>query len=119
MSLPIPHPGRINVLHRRLGGNMGPGVACANGVDVVQRVTIAGSPGGSVRFKATAAGSLKFEFQSSDGVDTYGTGNPVAVPVVANTETKLDFTARGEAYAIITFTPSANGTFTFVDLCAL
>lgn len=101
------------------------GVAVTNGNAVSALVRCAGASRGRVRFKSTGAGSLKLEFvrpggSQRSGVTVYGAGNPDAVAVTGGTETLLTTDAiAGEAMALITFTPSANGTVTFCDWMAL
>lgn len=100
------------------------GATCANGVALSALVKCAGASRGRVRFKASAAGSLKLEFvrppANNFAVDVYAAGNPAAVAIVANTENLLSTPdIYGEASCLITFTPTGAGTVTFVDWMAL
>ncbi|WP_291165338.1 hypothetical protein [Gemmatimonas sp. UBA7669] len=99
------------------------GASCTNGVPLSALVVCAGASRGRVRFKSTAAGTLKLEFVrplNSPSVVPYGAGNPTPVAVTANVETLLTTPdIAGEASALITFTPSGAGTVNFVDWMAL
>lgn len=96
------------------------GATCANGVELLARFPIAGASAARVRFKATAAGSLRFYFVRPDGTTKYTAGNPTVVAVTADAETFIDTNAiYGEAWAYASFLPSGAGTVTFVDVMVL
>jgi len=116
---PTPTASRINLEHIRLQGNLKPTTAILNGVAVSQLIPIAGCPAGRVYWKSSCAGSLKLELMDPTGTTAYASSLIGPTAILAGTENHVDFNPRGEAYLLITFTPSADGTITFCDACGL
>jgi hypothetical protein len=103
----------------RLRGVFAPGAAVISATPITQFRPCAGVSKGRLRFKATAAGTLKVEYAAPDGVTVYTLPAAVTAAVIANTEVLLDWVLQGEAYYLLTFTPSANGNVTYCDECGL
>ena len=114
----------------------------ANATAVSEAILVANVRFLTVRFLATAAGSLTFAFarplatgpnlflpsgasgQTSGELNpaaltTYATLAPSAVAVTANTEAVLQVTTNGEWYGVLTYTPSGAGAMTWCDVSAL
>lgn len=123
------HPSFRARAHRRIGNakagdTLYAGAALANGVPAAAVVQLAGTARFRIRIAATAAGTLSLAFvrpdetDHFDDTDVYTTGNPPNVAVVANTEAKMDVAEHyGEAFAVVTFTPAADGAVDYVDIC--
>jgi len=118
------HPSSGARRHRRVGGALAPAAAFLNTVAISALLALAGSARLRIRIKtATNGGELKLEFvrpgSAGDFVeaDLYTANNPAPVAVVAGTETMLEVADHfGEAMALLTFTPTGNGTITYCDI---
>lgn len=119
------HP-RRDQMHQVVGGALAPGAAYTNGSAVRAIVQLAGAARFRVRFKGSGAGSLALAFLRPGATltnpataETYNTA-PSPVAVTANTEAVLEVAEHfGEHGAVLTFTPSADGTVTWCDIARL
>ena len=131
--LPLPNSYTLPV-HRALGGALGVGATLVNATAAGEIVCIAYARYLTVRFKATAAGSLQLDY-----IRPYATepildspamplasyqkytvpASPGAVAVSANTEAVLQATTNGEFFCLLTYTPSAGGAMTYCDVSAI
>lgn len=94
--------------HRVLPEELTPGKSYTDTTDRSAVVAVAGEARFRLRFKATIGGTLKARFLRPGGTEEYTANNPADVPIVADTETKLDVTDHyGEGYVKFIFTPSA------------
>jgi hypothetical protein len=113
------------------GGNLAtndPGTHFVNGDAVTAEIAIAGALLVRLRGKFTGGGTLSFKYLrpgSARNPDSTGAGysystaldTPHAdVAVVANTEFLADIEPGGESDLLLTFTPSADGVVTFLDV---
>ena len=98
------------------------GQAFTNAVPVVWVRPLGGLTNWRLHIKtATGGGTLTAKYLRAGYNDLYlEAGNPSNVTVVAGTANKMDVTQHFGEYAVeFTFTPSANGTFTYVDICGV
>lgn len=109
-------PDRTRYAHREIAGALAAGAALTNGTPVVQTVSTGGAKTGTLRFLATAGGTLAFAWMRPVGDTAYPTGNPANVAVTADTEAVVALTVAGHGILRVTFTPSANGTITHADV---
>lgn len=101
------------------------GAVLANGTPVTATVSLVEASDWAFYFKATAAGTLVFEYLRPDLTTVYDTNAIADVAVSANTEVlchpDLSTAAeipRGQGALKITFTPSGAGVVTTADFCA-
>lgn len=96
------------------------GVPFVDAVAQAVLTPIQGALGVRIRFKATCDGALAFEYRrNSPDIVTAYTGAPAPsadVPVTADTEAVANIAPGGEAYLVVTFTPSADGAVTYADI---
>src|SRR5574340_202182 len=142
ISLPLPSLWQPPA-HRTLMGALAAGATLTNATPVSEAILTGNLRFLTVRFLASAAGTLAFAFVRSVGVSTaalflgdgaagngygelnpaaltkYATGAPSSVAVTASTEAILQVTANGEWYGLLTYTPSASGAVTWCDVSAL
>ncbi len=115
-----PSPRTTYLSPLRLVGALAAGAAVSSGNAVNELRACAGVARGRVRLKASVAGTLEVRFAGPDeGATVYTTPAAVSAAVVANTEQMIEFAPFGEAFLQIRFTPSANGTITYCDICGL
>lgn len=96
-----------------------PNQAVTSGQAISVQVPVGGSQRVRFRFLSSATGTLAFRLAYQDNTGTftpYATGNPADVSVTANTETYQEITVGGETWLLVTFTPSATGTITWLDV---
>ena len=128
--------------HKELAGALSPGATLTNATAVSEVLLVGNVRFLTVRILATAAGSLTFAFARPKGVNPnrflpsqasgqtsgeldpagitpYATLAPSAVAVSANTEAVMQVTTNGEWFGVLTYTPSASGVVTWVDVSAL
>ncbi len=111
------------------GGNIGtnlPGSSFLNTVAQKAEVAIAGALKVRIRGLANAAGVLHFDYLRPAAIrntDPSGTGYKYGVnppvddfDVVANAEFSIDIMPVGESDLLVTFTPGADGVWTFLDV---
>ena len=81
-------------------------------------VPIAGDNYTRIYFKASKAGTLKFQFvRPFPESAVYDTKAVVDVTTVADIEKLVDIPVEGESQIKITFTPDATGTISYCDVC--
>lgn len=115
-----PDPRRALPHRSLLDANDPTAATLASGVAKSWVVPIAGSPRARLKWLSTCAGTLAFALLRPDGRTAYTTGNPANVVITAGTEADAIIDPLyGEGRLRITFTPSANGTVTYIDFCAL
>lgn len=104
--------------HFTLPAPFNPGGAFVNATPVKARVPFAGAVRGRIRIlTAAGGGTLSSKWLRPDGETPYAANNPADVAVVAGVENKLDIDPNfGEGILELTFTPAANGSFTYVDV---
>lgn len=104
--------------HWTLKGAWKPGTAFTNGAAITIDVPCAGAERIRIRMKtATGGGTLAAAWLRPDGETKYTANNPADVAIVAGTENKMDVDPHfGEGLLRLTFTPSADGTITYVDV---
>ena len=103
--------------HRVLAEELAPGKTYTDTTDRVATCAVAGEARFRLRFKATVAGTLKARFLRPGGAEEYTANNPADVPVVANTEIKMDVDHWGEGLVKFLFTPNAQPwTVSIADL---
>jgi hypothetical protein len=105
-------------IHRSVGGALAEGTAYANTDVLVVPVAIYGAGGVRLRGKFTGAGSLAVAVLRWDGQTVYDTAPVTAISVTANTEFVEDIDLRGERGLRLTFTASATGVVTYLDVSA-
>lgn len=98
------------------------GQAFTNAVPVVWIQPLGGVTNWRLHIKtATAGGTLSARYLRAGYDNQYlEAGNPSNVTVTGGTATKMDVTQHFGEYAVeFTFTPGGDGTFTYVDICAV
>lgn len=100
------------------------GAACpfVNGTPITKLIPVAGALSVTLRglFAATGgtgSGTLSFQFMRPAPFSTtpYATNNPANVAVTGGTEFIVTINPNGEAWMLVTFTPSGNGVVTYFD----
>lgn len=111
---PFPSNKRI---HRKLSGDFAELAAVTFGTPITIMVPIAGDNYTRLYFKATKAGTLKFEFmRPHPETDVYDTKPVPDVATVADTEKVVTVPIEGEGKLKITFTIDVTGAITYADV---
>lgn len=112
-----PYPSNTRI-HRSLSGVFAEAAAFLAATPISLQIPIAGDNLTRIYFKASQAGTLKFEFvrpYPSDAV--YDTKAIPDAPTVLDVEDTHDVVVKGESRLLLTFTPGATpGTITYADI---
>ncbi len=105
-------------IHRKLPAPFEEGATITAATPITILVPIAGDNYTRFYFKASKAGTLKFEFvRPYPESAVYDTKAVVDVTTLADTEKLVDIPVEGESQLKITFTPADTGTITYADIC--
>ncbi len=105
-------------IHRKIPGEFAEAAAFTAPTPITAEIPIAGDNYTRIYFKASKAGTLKFEFVRPYPSSAVYDGSAVAdVVTVADTEKMVDVAVKGESRLKITFTPDVDGAVTYGDVC--
>jgi hypothetical protein len=112
-GVPLPRP----LPHRAVaGGTLTAGAPITNGGVTSVILPIAGAVKVRLRGLATAGGTIVCAFLRPNGLAAYGASNPANITVVGATEFVSTIDVVGESLLRLTFTGSASGAWTFLDV---
>lgn len=106
-------------IHRTLPSPFDDGATITIATPISITIPIAGDTYCRFYWKASKAGTLKFEYARPypNESTVYATKPVVDVVTVADTEKLVTIPVEGESQLKITFTPDATGVITHADIC--
>ena len=111
-----PYPSNTRI-HRKLSGSFAELAAVTFGTPVSIIIPIAGDNYTRLYFKATKAGTLKFEFERPHPeIGVYDSKPVPDVVTVADIEKVVTVPIEGEAKLKVTFTIDVTGVITYADV---
>lgn len=105
-------------IHRSVGGSMDAGAAFTNTTPITEDISISGAGMVRVWGKFSHGGSLTIEYLNWGANGVYDTNACDDIAVTANVEISQILQLMGERGLRLTFTPTASGTVTYLDVAA-